>query len=399
MGGIQSGQTASQGLTNTVGQQKQTGSQSTSGTSAQNTVGTSNQNTTGTTSGSSTQNTTGQQTTTGQSQVGTQGTTQAIDTLGLGKLLQNQANAAQGATDTTNSYLSNLVANGPQQQQALTSRAVNQALSGPGMVGAGDNARARAASDAAATIAANSTSQQLQAASQLAGPTAATTLAAAGNPYVGQATTGQQVASNTGTTQSAQNTTGTTQGTSTQNTTGNTTQNQTGSTTGLNLSSLVNDTNTSTAENQSGQSSGQSAQVGVGKIPESTAQAGGCYVCTKFVDRGLMKPGAVRRAATWKLYGPDAKAWRKSLVGYSIYGPTLAKFNLVPRVIARLILWEECRLAGVRLKSRLDAKFCHWVFHNLSEFVAEITDTHAIQSCDSETSRMLRRNNLNFIIS
>lgn len=430
MGAIQSGQTVSQGNTNTTGTQSQIGSNNTTSSQKQNVTGNTTNNqvgsTTGTTAGSNTSNTTGANTsitagnntgaTTGTTSTGstgltaTQGTSKPIDTLGLGAMLQGQIPGATGATSDQQNFLRNLVTNGPTQQQGLTEKAVANSLSGPGMIGVGDNARARAAGYAGENVGLNSLGQQLQAASQLAGPTAATTLASAGNPFIGQATTGQQatIGGTTGTNNqttagtnvqgttglNTQSTAGTnnqaTIGTSNLSNTGTSNQDLTSAANSLNLSSLLNNTNTNTNENQSGASAAQSGQVGIGNVPTNTQQSsGGCYVCTYWG----MNPGVIRRAARWKLSVPK---YRRSLAGYSVYGPFAARHFLIPYTVARLVLYEETRLAGLRLPKRLDATVSHSLFHWGSLLVAVLTNTHSIKQCDQRTIAHLSRNNLLF---
>jgi hypothetical protein len=386
MAANQTGTTQSSGLTNTSGTQTQTGTKSNN--TSQNQVTNSAQ--AGTTIGSTGSNTSGTSTTGQTSQTGTTNTVTPTDTLGFGQLLQNQVTGAQDATATQQSFLKDLVANGPANQQALTARAVNSALSGPGMVGAGDNAQARAASDAASTVATNALNQQLAAAGQLANNTQVTNLATAGNPYVGSSSTGATNTTASGTTNSNQSTGGFSN-TATNNTN---TENLINNLNSLDISSLINKTDTTTNEQQAGLSNANSSQVGIGTVPEnSTSSAGGCYVCTDFVDRGLMHPGAIRRAARWKL---SQTKYHKSLVGYSIYGPFAAKHHLVPRSIARLILYEECRLAGVKVPKRTDATGCHAIFHYFSTIVAVLTGQNKIKQCEPSMVAMLSRNNLIF---
>lgn len=118
---------------------------------------------------------------------GTQTSTVA-DPFGLASLVGSQGQAAAGTDAARTSYLMNLLQNGPTQLQGQTSQAVNNALSGPGMFGAGDNARARAAGDAASGVGLNDLNSVLSASSQLAGPTAVQTAAASALPYAAQTT-------------------------------------------------------------------------------------------------------------------------------------------------------------------------------------------------------------------
>ena len=121
--GTTTGGTTSKGTTIGGGTSTSTGTTGTTGTTAGTTAGT----TTGTTTGG----------TTGAVKGSTTGTTATgvTDTLGLGKLLKDQVPGATAAAAKQQGFLTDLVSNGPKAQQAQTALAVNQALSGPGMVG------------------------------------------------------------------------------------------------------------------------------------------------------------------------------------------------------------------------------------------------------------------------
>jgi len=353
-----------------TGQFNTTGDTSTTGTQNQSTVNnqqqTGNTATTGTTSG--TQISTGTNTST------------PIDTYGLGALLASQGQSAVDSTKTSQDFLSNLIKNGPVNQQALTAQAVNSALSGPGMVGSGDNARARAAGDAASTVGLKSLDQQITAANSLGNPTALTTLVGAGNPYVGSSAT-----------TSGNTTTGQTSNTNT-----NTNQNT------VDIGSLVNKSSTDTKENQSGTSSAASGQVGTGTEPiTTTTQCGGSYICTASAQLGWMKHDDIRKAAKWNLERPDK--YYRSLAGYSIYGPTLASWILKSRVFRTLwfpfahatLTAELCLTKGQKLSWWELA--CHSTFHYGSLWLAKLIGQRTIKQCNPEMVTILKQNNLLFL--
>lgn len=376
-GGTQTGNYSSTGTTGTTGTQNQTNA--TSGATS------TNQNQTGTTAGQQTGTTANQGVT--QQQGATTGSTNVNDSLGFGSMLQGQQGAAAANTATDQSFLSNLVKNGPQQQQALTAQATNQALSGPGMVGAGDNAGARAAGYAASNVGLNSLNQQLAAAGQLAGPTATTTLASAANPYLGTNTTGTSTGtsanSNTGASTQDSNTTMDQSLTSLANSTG--------------LSNLINNTATNTNEAQSGTAGGSSLSIGTGNAPQSTttsAGGGGCYACTALIHLGMMHKIALVRGGDYKF---GTKKYQRSLAGYSIYGPWLARqilrhrwFAKLFRPVARVILYEEVRLSGRAIPRRLDASFWHFLFNRGSWVLAVMCRRDKCITTDPKIEKLLR---------
>ena len=371
-GAQQQGAFTSTGQTNTAGTQQETGQQS--GQTQQQ------------------QNTTGQQTTTGQQQTtgnaATTGLSQPVDTLGLGSLLASQAPAAAGATGASQDFLQSVLAPNNALLQAQTSNAVNQSLSGPGMVGAGDGARARAAGDAAAQVGLQSQGQQINAASALGGPTATTTLANAGSPFVGTQTSGNQSTSGlsdtTGSTLSAQDLSSLTNS--------------------LNLSSLLNQSNTSTNEAQSGSSGASSTQEAIGQVPNSQTSSGsGCYVCTAYVQIKRLHRAPIVRGAVYKLSHPR---YARSLAGYSVYGPTLARWVLRSRCfanfffpIAKAVLYEECRRAHGRMRKQLVPTLCHAVFHYGSIPFAFLWGRKKMCGEREDTLALLRRNNLIWRVS
>lgn len=406
-GGQQAGYYQSAGGTTTTGTQAEQGRQESTTTGRQAGTQTGIGQVSGVTSGQQTgQTLTGTVGATTQDVTGrgqTAGTTEVLDTLGLGRLLAGQAGAATSADAARQAFLQGLVTQGPQQQQALTAQAVNQALSGPGMFGTGEGAKARAAGNAAAQVGVNSLNQQLQAAQLLGGPTATTTLVGAGTPYLGQQTTG--------TTQQAQSTTGTqagqTQtaqmaeqsGASEQKTGTQQTTDQTSTSQALNLSNLLRSSQAASNEAQMGTSGNVGYTAGIGTVPQNTqTSSGGCYVCTMYVDHGWKAHRMVRKAAQFKLSLPK---YRRSLVGYSVYGPTLAKwvgasptFAAAFFPVARAVLYEELRLAGVVEAKQPFASLCHFVFHYGSLAIAVLTGKRQVVQCDQETCNMLSRNNL-----
>jgi len=351
--------------------------------------------TTGTTAGATTEDVTGRGVTTG--------TTQAVDTLGLGRLLAGQAGAATSADAARQAFLQGLVTQGPAQQRALTEAAVNQALSGPGMFGTGQGAQARAAGNAAAQVGLNALGQQLQAAQQLAGPSATTTLVGAGNPYVGQQTTGttdttqSRAGTQAGTTQQAQ--IGQQTGTTSQDTTSQQASQQASQANMLDISNLLKQSQAQSNETQSGTSGNVGYTAGIGTVPQNTQQSsGGCFACTAYVDMGWKMNRAIRAAAAYKLSLPK---YRRSLAGYSVYGPALAWLILNSALFAKLfhpvaqaVLYEELRLAGKVRRRKSWASLCHFGFHYGSLAVAVLTGRREVKQCDAETVDLLKRNNL-----
>jgi len=445
--GNQTGSYTTGGTSNTTGTQsstgKETGVASTTGSTAGTTIGgttntgtttgsgtTINSGTTGTTgtttgstTGSTTGNTSGSTTGTTSGTTGGSSTSGVVDTLGLGALLKAQVPGATDAAAKQRAFLTDLVANGPKAQQAQTALAVNQALSGPGMVGAGNSAQARAAGNAASNVGLNSLNQQLAASGQLSNDSALTNLVKAGNSFLGTTgtTTGTNTGSNTGTTTgtttgtNAGSNTGTTNSTgvssntgvntnagSTSNTgtsTGATTGNTTGSSNTLNLKDLINNSSTSGTESSSGNSTANSTTAGIGNAPkDTTSNQGGCYACTAYADTGLIGRRSIRAAAEWKLRQPK---YRRSLVGYSVYGPALARLIMWSPIfaylffpVARAVLHEELRLAG-RVSSRCKwASLCHFIFDKGSLAIAVLTGAKQVQPCGERVKALLQRNNL-----
>lgn len=270
----------------------------------------------------------------------------------IGALVNGQLGSAEAADTQRNAFLNDVMATGGQQFGSQVDQAVRNSLSGPQMTGAGDSARARAAGYAGAEVARNNLDQRIGAAGQLANANANTnsTLAAT-TPLMGQTTSG----SNT-------NSSATSNLLDSANT-ALTNSNSTGSSSQMNLQDLVSN------EGQAGTATGASMQQGFGVTPQGQTQSsGGCVVCTAYVARREMKPGAVRRAcafkkANWERYGT-------SLSGYLLVGPLLARTVLSSNLFARLfrpfaraVLYQEVRLsAPTRLKFRWSAYAAHAIF-------------------------------------
>jgi hypothetical protein len=406
-GGQQSGFYDSSGITSTKGAQTEASAQQAKTTGTERGVTSGTSETLGTTAGTTTGVTKGETTgATTEDVIGkgvTTGTTRVADTLGLGKLLAGQAGPAAQADAARQAFLQELVTQGPKQQQALTSAAVNQALSGPGMFGTGQGAQTRAATQAASQVGLQSLNQQLQAAQQLAGPSATTTLVGAGTPYLGQDTTGTTASesSKAGTQAGASTTTQAGQQAGTTSQTGATSQisDLSKAAESLNIGQLLKTTDMSSAESQKGTSGNVGTTAGIGTVPENqTTSGGGCFVCTVYVDNGWKANRAVRAAARYKLSRPE---YRRSLAGYSVYGPTLARLiqrnKLFAKLffpVARAVLFEELRLAGKTKKGSDWASLCHHCFHYGSLAVAVLTGQREIKMCDRETYELLQRNNL-----
>lgn len=429
VGGTSSNTSGSQD-TNTTGSQNTTGTQTgattgsqvgnttgattgaTTGTSAQNTVDNSQQTTAGTTNQTSLD--TGQSSSTGGStNSGTQATTGTTSgTTGVNApfdvgALVNSTLGTDATTDANrSSFLNDFMNTGGTALNSQVDQAVRQSLSGPQAVGAGDSAQARAAGYSAAQIARNNADQRLQAASELAGPTATGSTVASFAPLFGTTSTGTNTGNtttaNTGTTtgnttnvnagQTGTSTAGTTTGSNTGSTTGSTTGTSAGTTAGTsNLATGGTSTGSTTGasntagtsntldlqsllsnEGQAGTAIGNSLQQAGGLVPQGQPTgSSGCVVCTAFVARGQMKPGAIRRAVRWKLGVPK---YATSIAGYMLYGPFLARLVLhsdvaayALRSLARAILYHEVFLACPnRLRWKLKPWLCHAAFNCLS---------------------------------
>ena len=235
---------------NTTGQQ---GTQNTTGTTSgvQNTTGSTGNiglqtggiNTTGTTSGT--------------------GTSNVIDQYGLGNLLNQAIPNAQLNDQSRSGALQQIATQGNPYLQQQTAQAVNNSLSGPGMQGIGDSARARAAGNAGELVAQNSVANQLAATNQLGGQTASGTLIGQASPLLGTSTTSNQ--STLGTQLS--NLLSSNAGTSNQNTATSGTSNQ---------NTASNQTGTS---NTAGTATGSNLGIATGQIPQQDTQSGGSGCC------------------------------------------------------------------------------------------------------------------------
>lgn len=253
------------------------------------------------TTGQENQSTAQQQT---QQQTGTQvgqtaqqqtGQTGVVDTLGMGSMLQGQQGAATANTNASNGFLSGVIQHGDPALQSKVQQAVNNATSGPGMVGAGQSANARAAGYAGAEVGRQAQAQQLQAAAQLAGPTAATTLASASTPFLGTTTNGTTTGSNATTSDT--------------------------SSLGNTLGSMVNN------QSQSGTSSADSSQVAAGTTPVAQNQSkGGSVICTVLVSQGKLDQRLVQRAVRNLQLNGDK--YHRATVGYFFFGVAFAKWLL-----------------------------------------------------------------------
>jgi len=403
--GAQSGNYTSQGNTlqtqagtqnqTTTGQQNTTGSQTNTGTQA------TNQTQTGQTATTGQQTDTGTQATTGQSTT-TTGVNTPFDLSGL----VNSQIASAGEQDAAKTgFLTDFMQTGGTGFNSQVDQAIRGSLTGAQMTGAGDSARARAAGYGAAQVARNNAGERLQAASMLGGPSGVSQNVSALTPLMGKtentATSGTAATNNTSQTQQLQDTAskllGQVNTTGQQDTTGSNTSAGTSNT--MDLQKLVG------SENQSGTAGGQSISQGTGVAPAGQqVKSGGCVVCTAYVSKGQMKPGAVRRAcrfkqANWHKYGT-------SLTGYLLWGPFIARAVLysewsarIIRPLARAVLYEEVRLsAPTRLRKRWDAYITHEVFDLLSWPVGALMIAVGMDADvrDRQIKAMLVRQNLNF---
>lgn len=316
-GAFQSGSTQQQS-------QSQLGSTTGTSTQQQQTGGTSQENQSGTSQTQQQGTNLGQTTNVGQT------TTGVKDTLGFGDLLKGGASAAQGTDASRTAYLTDLMSNGGSAFQDQVKAATNQALSGPTMQGVGDSAGARAAGYAAANVARTNQDQRLNAAAQLAGPTATQTLASAGNPYLGStaetANTGtqQQNTTNTGVSQNQSANTGATTGTSNASGTSNQLT--------ASMTDLINQASSS------GTSNAQNAQAAYGTTPSQTTSGGGggSVICTVLGERGLLPE--------WMLIEEiihiksHAKRFHSAAKGYLFWGEAVARLARRNKFVAYLCL-------------------------------------------------------------
>lgn len=230
------------------------------------------------------------------------GKTAVDDTLGLGALLQTQKPVAQAATNTQQAFLTDLVANGDPRFNQKLDTAIRASQSGQ-VQNAGESAKARMGAYAAERVAQDNQNLRLNAAQQLAGPTAVTTLSQAGTPYLGQSTSGQS--------QQLQNT----------------------------LSNLLSNESSS----QQGASQGLTSVNSVGKQPVQSSGGGMSVVCTVLQKHGLLDTELVRAEVAYFRERKDKhfNAWK----AYYVWGRKFAKWldgkpvamGLTAAVVKRLI--------------------------------------------------------------
>jgi hypothetical protein len=221
----------------------------------------------------------------------------------------------------------------------------------------GENAKARIGAYAAEKVAQDNQNLRLSAAQQLAGPTAVTTLAGAGNPYLGQTATNTNVGNITGTTanNNVSNTTGST--TNNTNTVGNTTtagtqntaqQNQTAGTTNSatqsqQLQNTLSKLLSNETSDQQGVSGGLTSVNSVGKQPVQQSGGGMSVICTVLQKHGLLDTELVRAEVAYFRASKDKhfNAWK----AYYAWGRKFAKWldgrpvamGLTAAVVKRLI--------------------------------------------------------------
>lgn len=268
---------------------------------------------------------------TGTTEQTTQGTTttKPIDTLGLGGLLAAQAGGVGEADAARLAFLKDVMATGGMGFNEQLDAGIRKSLSGPGMVGTGDSARARAAGYAAADVGRNNLNQRLAASSQLAGPTGLSSLVSAGTPYIG------------------------------------TEQNVSGTTTGL--SDLIK----KGAETSTGVTTGQSSQAGAGQIPQGQpVKTGSCVLCTAALELKLSNHHRVLRRVINHKLRVDPRRFHNAARGYFAVFTPLARYLLSHRRLATLlwplakaVVYEELRVSGRRLPFRPFAWAIHWIGH------------------------------------
>lgn len=385
-------------------------------------VGTSNQTTNNTQSSTGTQGTTGTNTTQGltatqgsdvelgnttQRQIGvTEGSRSVVDNLGLGGLISGMTGQT-GRNDAARSgFLTDVMQNGGTQFESQVDQAVRRSLTGPQTTGAGDSARARMGGYAAAEVARNDMGARLNAAQQLGGPTASGTLVQQAQPLLGERTTGSseslgntlsQLAKNsTQIGQSLQAGTNASNTTSANNTTGTSTQAGSNTNVGSNITDMVGGQSTASA------ASGASQSAAAGQAPTQQSGGGGCYVTSALASQGYCDAEDVRAAVRYKLY---QRRSRFMPIGYSVYGPFLAKQVLKKNLVGRLlrpiairVLNEELRLAGRSIEFDLGAWALHILFHYGSAALGAVVACFGAKckTRDHEIAAFLKQNNLYF---
>jgi len=370
----------------------------------QNQTSTGTQNTTGTTDQATTSG--GTQTNTGtQNTLGTtlsSGNTTAIDSLGFGKLLQDQAGATATSDDARRAFLTDTMQTGGSQLGSQVDQAVRNSLSGPGINGAGDSARARASGYAAAQIGRNNLDQRLGASQQLAGGTGLTALSTAANPYIGQNSTNKSVTDSNTTSGGTSTNTGFSNliGSNTQDTTSAGSTNTTGSSVGS-----QNTTGSQTGtEASTGSTAAGSSQAASGVVPQGQpVKSGGCVICTAGLELGLFRtPRVLRKAALHKLEVETGK-YRSALGGYFKVFTPLARWMLrhpqlaaVGMPIAKAVVYEELRIAGKHLPFRFWPWFHHTGWHATCVVLSKFTSQDHV--ADEVILGMARKHNVCFNI-
>lgn len=318
-GGSQSGQfnTTNTGnqTSSTSGTQNSTNQQTVDNTS----TNTSTQNNTSNTQNVSQGTNQTQQQSTGTTTIGVN------DTLGFGKLLQSQVGSANQADQTRQAYLTDLVNNGGSSLKDQVAEATHAALSGPGMVGAGTNANDRAAGYAAAKIGLENQAQRTAAAQALAGNSAATNLASAGNSYLGTTSTSANDTNslnlsnlvNNSSTQSLMDTLSKNVGQ--QNTSGSTN------------TASTQDSTAATNSNSSGTSNASNKQVAFGNTPTQTS-SGGSVICTVLVSRGMLSRYAVEHELRY--IKNNWEKFQDAAAGYLWWGVPVAKLALRSKLVS-----------------------------------------------------------------
>lgn len=297
-------------------------------------------------------------------------TTEKNDTLGLGDMVAD-AGALGATADQTRVDALSGIASGNEGIQRQTNQAVTNALSGPGMVGAGDAARARAAAGAAAQVGLNDTNQRIAAAQGLDTGGAAAKVVGAGTNLLGETVagtgsenlTGQAVTDNT--TVGSENTIGTVTNTGNQSSTGGASESGFSDVFSENVAS----------ENTSGTSVSESAKVSSGKSPQQTTE-GGSYICTACVSFGLIRASDVRRSIEYTMR--NYHKYKDVFLGYNLYGPTIMKFTARHKWFAKLIapfarlcIYDQHARAGYKRRRLLPA-LANAAFVSINKFITTL---------------------------
>lgn len=229
------------------------------------------------------------------------------DTLGLGALLGQQGQQAATSDAVRNQFLSGTVQSGTGQLQRNVGDAVAQALSGPGMINAGEGARARAIGAATQAVARDEFNNQLAASGQLNQLSGLGQLAQVGQGYTGRA----EQTNNLATTQQDTSQQNITQGLNSLSGTTQTNQSTTGS--------------QNTQSSQSGTSNVASTGIGFGEQPMAEG-GGGSFICAICAKHGFLTSPLIKQVA--EKVKQNKNSYKNQIIGYYSWSQPIAKLLL-----------------------------------------------------------------------